>query len=85
MWRPTRRKRASRQPMLDKRFPVDLNATVAFKPELLFGECEFKLRNIFTVLSSYMTALIRRLFLTLYQSEFMVRGRDYDGLIKGVL
>ncbi|UZO18602.1 uncharacterized protein OCT59_009914 [Rhizophagus irregularis] len=55
--------------MLDKRFHVDLNATVAFKPELLFGECEFKLRNIFTVLSSYMTALIRRLFLTLYQSE----------------
>ncbi|GBC29317.2 hypothetical protein RIR_jg13354.t1 [Rhizophagus irregularis DAOM 181602=DAOM 197198] len=48
---------------------IDIVQEIAFKPELLFGECEFKLRNIFTVLSSYMTALIRRLFLTLYQSE----------------
>ncbi|CAB4434646.1 unnamed protein product [Rhizophagus irregularis] len=68
-FKPLTNQRASHQPMLDKRFPVDLNATVAYKAELLFGECEFKLRNIFTVLSSYMTALIRRLFLTLYQNE----------------
>ncbi|CAB4434645.1 unnamed protein product [Rhizophagus irregularis] len=47
-FKPLTNQRASHQPMLDKRFPVDLNATVAYKAELLFGECEFKLRNIFT-------------------------------------